>query len=179
MPNDPDAAHRSEPGHRRRRHGTIQNGRRSEHDCLRYRCATNQDGRLVTGTSRHRIVGRNDGDPPCHGHRGPTKPRHHRAEADDSEPRRDRHPDVRERLVRRQHFLRIVAKPVVGRPGVRRPIAASQAVGLMGAGRHHCSGVRRRSSRHGAPAHLPLDDHRQRRNGTKSEQEGDDHQMAA
>jgi hypothetical protein len=106
-------------------------------------------------------------------------PRRHRAEADDSERRRGRHPDVRERLVRCQHFLRIVAKPAAGRPGVRRPSAASQDVGPMGAGRHHCSSGRRRSSRHGAPAHLPLDDHRQRRNGTKSEQGGDDHQMAA
>ena len=187
-PDGPDAAHRSET------------------DRLRRRCATNRDERHETGTSPHRCVGRSDGDPPLHDrqagsaalrllHRfrtgsggrrclhlgclGPTTPRQRRDAGDGSERRRGRHPDVRESQDRCLNCLQIVAKPDEGRPGVRRRIAALLDVGPMGAGHRRCSSVRPRSHRRAEQAHLPLDDHRQRRNGTKSEQGDDDHQMAA
>ena len=188
MPDGPDAAPRSET------------------DRFRRRCATNRDGRHETRTSPHRCVGRSDGHLPLHvrqagsaalrllhrfrtgsgdhrclhlGCRGPTMPHRRRDEGDGSERRRGRHPDVPESQDRCLNCLQIVAKLDEGRPGVRRRIAALLDVGPMGAGRRRCSSVRPRSHRRAEQAHLPLDDHRQRRNGTKSEQGDDDHQMAA
>lgn len=188
MPDGPDAAHHSES------------------DRLRRRCATNRDERRGTGTYRHRYVGRSDGDPPLHdrqagsavlqllqrlrtgsggrrclhhGCLGPTTLRQRPDAGDGSERRRGHHHDVRERRDRCLNFLQIVAKPGEGRPGVRPPVEEMLGGGQMGAERHRCSSVRPRSSHHEAKAHLPLDGHRQRRNGTKSEQGDDDHQMAA